>query len=341
MSVPISIIDTGLVTSVGLTSEAACAAMRAGLSNPTETGFRDSTGEEIVAHQVPLRQPWRGVGRLAKMAAAAAAESLATVPQGEWGCIPLLLCVAEPERPGRLADLDEQLFATICGELNTHFHWRSEVIARGKVSTNFAFLRARGLLSDEEIPFVLIVAADSLVTWPTLGMLERQRRLLMPGNSDGFLVGEGAGALLIGRPGPTTQLLCTGLGFAMESAHIHSGEPLRGDGLTSAIKEALADASCEIHDLDYRITDLSGEQYYFKESALALLRTLRVRKEEFDIWHPAASIGECGAAVGPVVFALAGAASRKGYAPGGASVLCHFANDAGERAAAVLQFRSR
>ena len=34
-----------------------------------------------------------------------------------------------------------------------------------------------------------------------------------------------------------------------------------------------------MHDFDYRITDLSGEQYYFKEAALALSRTLRQSKE--------------------------------------------------------------
>ena len=50
---------------------------------------------------------------------------------------------------------------------------------------------------------------------------------------------------------------------------------MRADGLATAIKGALADAGCEMHDMDYRITDLSGEQYYFKEAALALSRTLR------------------------------------------------------------------
>jgi 3-oxoacyl-[acyl-carrier-protein] synthase-1 len=42
-----------------------------------------------------------------------------------------------------------------------------------------------------------------------------------------------------------------------------------------------------MHDFDYRIADISGEQYYFKEAALALARTLRRRKPEFDLWHPA------------------------------------------------------
>jgi 3-oxoacyl-[acyl-carrier-protein] synthase-1 len=93
-----------------------------------------------------------------------------------------------------------------------------------------------------------------------------------------------------------------------------------------------------MHDLDYRITDVSGEQYYFKEAALALSRILRQRKEEFDIWHPAECIGESGAVAGVAVMAVASAACRKGYAPG-PSILAHGANDAGRRAAAVFSFQ--
>ena len=92
-----------------------------------------------------------------------------------------------------------------------------------------------------------------------------------------------------------------------------------------------------MHDLDFRITDNSGEQYYFKESALALSRNLRQRKTAFDIWHPADCIGEVGAAIGPCVLGIALAAARKGYAPG-PGVLCHFANDDGERAALMLRY---
>src|SRR5262249_72697 len=113
----------------------------------------------------------------------------------------------------------------------------------------------------------------------------------------------------------------------------------RADGLTAAIKSALSDASCQLHDLNYRITDLSGEQYYFKEAALALGRILRQRKDEFDIWHPAECIGECGAAAGLPAPAGAAAACRKAYTLG-PHILTHMANDSGQRSATVLHYRS-
>ena len=135
-------------------------------------------------------------------------------------------------------------------------------------------------------------------------------------------------------PGPGPQLYCTGVGFSQEQATILSETPLRADGLAAAIAHALADAGCAMHELDFRITDTTGEHYYFKEAALALSRVLRQRKEHFDIWHPTDCVGETGAAVGLIALAVALAACRKGYTLG-PNILFHSGNDAGQRAAAV------
>ncbi len=101
-----------------------------------------------------------------------------------------------------------------------------------------------------------------------------------------------------------------------------------------AITVALGDAGLTLGDMDYRLTDLSGEQYGFKEADLAITRTLREHKEAFDIWHPADSIGEVGAAALPCMLGVALAAAEKGFDPG-PSVLCHLGNDDGARAALV------
>ena len=81
--------------------------------------------------------------------------------------------------------------------------------------------------------------------------------------------------------------------------------------MVQAFRAALEDAGCTLGDLDFRITDVSGEQYMFKEAALAMTRLLRKRKEEFDIWHPADCIGETGAAIGPVIFNVVMTATQK------------------------------
>lgn len=91
-----------------------------------------------------------------------------------------------------------------------------------------------------------------------------------------------------------------------------------------------------MQDVDFRITDLSGPQYYFKEAALLLSRLIRHRPERVELWHPAECVGEQGAVAGMYAVALACESLNKGYAPG-PGVLVHMANDCGKRAALSLR----
>lgn len=336
----IAIQKAGLVTSVGLTAPQSCAAFRAKISNPTETGFMDSGGELIMAHQVPLARPWSGLMKLTKMAAMVIEEALSGVEKRSWRDVPLLLCVAETDRPGRMEGLEDQLFLQIQNELDVTFGPDSAVVIQGRVGVAVALVQARALIAQRNVSRVLIAAVDSLLNWQTLTFYEHHDRLLTGRNSNGFIPGEAAGALLVGLPDRGAfELVCTGIGFGREVAHFESQEPLRADGLASAIKGSLSEAGIQMHDMDFRITDSSGEHYYFKEAALALSRTLRQRKEAFDIWHPAECTGEIGACVGATVIALAQAACNKAYTKG-RNILVHMANDAGQRAALSLQYRT-
>jgi 3-oxoacyl-[acyl-carrier-protein] synthase-1 len=327
-----------MVTAVGMTAPAACAAMRAGINNPTETRYVDAAGEWLLAQQVPLEESLRGRARVVRLAAMAVAESMSAFADIDSSRIPLLLCIAENTRKGRLGSLDGELLLDVQRLLGAKFSAASRVIAAGRVGVALALLEARKLLRQHDIPAVIVAGADSLISAPMLEAFERESRLMTSLNSNGFIAGEAASSLLLGRPVEGRWLLVEGIGLAREAAHIDSGEPLRGNGLVQAIRAALDDAACELHDLDFRITDLSGEQYYFKEAALALTRSLKQRKDSFDLWHPAQFIGETGSAIGPAILGVAEAACRKGYAAG-PSILCHLGNDGGERAAIVARYR--
>jgi 3-oxoacyl-[acyl-carrier-protein] synthase-1 len=348
VSAPVlAVLGTGLVTPVGFSAPASCAAFRARIGNPTETRHTGSDGKRIMAHQVHFEgadDAPQGLAKLARMAAMAIDEALQPLPRTQWNALPLLLCVAERERPGRSEGLDDKLLPMISAELGLTFATGSAVVAHGRAGVAVALHGARKLIGEGRAGEVLVAATDSLLAGPTLGHYERAGRLLGEGNSNGFIPGEGAGAL---RVGPATgagaggggTLVCTGIGFAKETATIDSDDPLRAEGLVQAIRAALAEAGRPLHEIDYRIADLSGEHYYFKEAALALQRTLRQRKDEFDLWHPAECTGEQGAASGISIVALAEAAAAKGYAKG-ARVLVHWANDAGQRSAAILETTS-
>lgn len=110
MAQPLAILDVGMVTGVGLSAPASCAAIRGAIDNFQETRFTDRGGEWILGCEVPLERPWRGRTRQVKMLAAALRECLDLLPDGiEAEDIPLILNLAERDRPGRL-ELSKSLY---------------------------------------------------------------------------------------------------------------------------------------------------------------------------------------------------------------------------------------
>lgn len=334
---PITLLAAGMVTGVGLNAAASCAAIRCGLTNFAETRFIDSTGEWIVGSYVPLEQPWRGRAKLVNLVAPAIQECLDSIKNVQPEKVPLFLCVAEKDRPGRLSGLDQQLLAEVQDALGIRFQESSTVIANGRVGGVEAIKQAWAAIYRQGLPLCIVAGTDTYLVAETLTQFEKQDRLLTADNSNGFIPGEAGAAILLGPEANKTDqdLLISGLGFGEEKATIFSEEPLRADGLVQAIKQALGEAKINLSDVDYRITSVNGEQYWFKEASLALTRILRERKEEFDIWHAVDCIGEAGAAIVPCSLGIALAAARKKYSPG-QRVLCHFSNDDITRGAIIL-----
>lgn len=340
-SLPLAITGVGMVTGVGLSAPATCAAIRCAIDNFQETRFMDNGGEWIMGCEVPLEQPWRGRTKLIKMAASAIQECLSSNQHVVPKYTPLLLCLSEKDRSGRVLDDDNQFFLDLQEALQLQFHPKSRIIAQGHVSIAVALKHARELIQELKLPHILIAATDSLLVGQTLAYFEGKERLLTSQNSNGFIPGEGAAALLVEAvtANQGNQLVCVGLGFGVEAAHIDSEEPLRADGLTAAILESLDDAGCEMGDLDFRVTDISGDQYYFKEASLALSRTLHNPKEEFDIWHPADCTGETGAVMGLVMVAVLKTACEKAYSKGH-YILAHLGNEDGKRSSMIFIWRA-
>jgi len=131
--------------------------------------------------------------------------------------------------------------------------------------------------------------------------------------------------------------------MAIEPAPIDSGQPLHGVGLTKACTSALQVAGVEMIDMEYRISDLNGEHYGFKDATFLQARLdqpppgRQAPKDWYiDLWHPVEYVGEIGAAIGPLLLAVALEANRKDYAPSPLT-LCHLSNDNGRRGAIVLK----
>jgi 3-oxoacyl-[acyl-carrier-protein] synthase-1 len=342
MSAPLAVLGVGMVTGVGLSAPASCAAIRCGINKFEETHFIAGSRDWVIGSEVPMEQPWRGVTRLAKMAALAVNECLNALPAPAraQSPLPVVLCIAEEDRPGRLPGLGGPLLFEIEQEIGIRFHPGSTVIPHGRVGGALGLLRAQELLYEGRHQHVILVGVDTYLCSPTLAGYARRNRVLTADNSDGFIPGEGAGAVLLTRAdGDMPRVLtCSTPGFARESASIEAGQPFRADGMVQAVRSALAAAGIGLERVDHRISDLSGEQYRFKEVALATARILRERKLNFGIWHPADCVGETGAAALPIMLGVLHCGARKRYLPGPV-FLAYLSNDDDKRAAVVLSAR--
>lgn len=340
MNQPMTIVGAGMLTGVGPDGPTSCAAIRCGLNNFQETRFMDTGGEWIVASEVPMEESWRGPEKLGRMLASVVAETFKADDTLNPADTPVIMCFSERERPGRLEDLNERVVEAAQRHLEFPLSPASMTITQGRVGAVVALREARTLLYERGLPAVIICAVDSYLSARTLNTYIDRKRLLTADNSDGFVPGEAASAVTVRRTAASEerQLLVLGIGFGVEKATIDSEEPLRADGLVGAISSALIEAGTEMGGLDFRITDVTGEQYGFKEASLAVSRILRTRKEEFDLWHATDCVGETGAAAGPIALNYAWHASTEDYSKGD-GILCHFGNDDGKRAAVVMAYR--
>lgn len=336
MTLELDIVSIGMVTAVGLDAPSACAAMRARLDGFQETRFLGPGGDWLVGAPVPLPRNFIGEKRLAHMAAAAILEAIDDHPDARTSAA-LILCVAEEDRPGRLAPDAPRLAARIADLTGLASPHRTRIVAHGRPSGIVALDQARRMLADGTTPYVMICGVDSYLTTLSIAHYLAERRLLTPDNPNGFIPGEAAAAILCTRPGTGGTLRLLGLGLAREAAYIYNEAdlPFRADGMVSAYRAALAEAGIELNRIGYRISDLIGETYFFKQTALASLRLLRGRHGFQDLWSPSESLGNIGATGTPLMLGMALIAARKSYG-GGTPTIVEASADSGACGCALV-----
>ncbi|WP_146591006.1 3-oxoacyl-ACP synthase [Puniceibacterium confluentis] len=336
MTTGVNILSTGMVTPVGLNAAASCAAMRGSLDGITETQFVVPGGDWLLGAPVPLPRDWLGEKRLAHLAAGAVVDALngQTLAQSD---LQIVLCLAETKRPGRPVRNAQRFGARVLEFAGLAAQTKLHVVTHGRPSGIVALERVRRMFARGESEHALILGVDSLLTGPAVAQYLLDQRLLTLANANGFIPGEAAAAILCSA-GPPTHFALTGMGLAREEAYLYNPEekPLRGDGMTQAYRDALEMAGIEGRDVEYRVSDICGEAYYFKQTALAQQRTTRLRPEIQEIWSPGESVGNVGAAFVPLMVGWALTAFERGYGPG-TPVLIETSGDDGACGAAVFR----
>jgi 3-oxoacyl-[acyl-carrier-protein] synthase-1 len=334
--------SSGMVCAVGHSAAAACAAIRADLAGFVELRYVDDDGEVIRGAPVPGLPPAeRPIDRLRTMLAMSVGEAMAKAPWVGREALPLLVGIAEPDRPGGLrVEAPAGLVDDLGRRLDARFHPElSGVVAAGHTAGFRALATAREIVGSGAAPACLVAGVDSYIDAQSLLWLAEHDRLKTRANSDGVIPGEAAACVLVEaapREGMVAATLL-GLGFGHEPAGILTEEPpLQARGLVAATRAALGEAGIGLHEVDLRIADVAGEGYAFKELALAMQKVLRVRKETLPLWHAADAIGDTGAAAGVCQMVVLMAAFRKGYAPGPRAI-GYGSAVAGDRAAAILE----
>jgi 3-oxoacyl-[acyl-carrier-protein] synthase-1 len=355
VSAGLSVIASGMVTSVGNSGPATTAALRSGIRGVSAGKIWDwSGGDYLNVGRPQLHQWWEGRDMLAEVAAPAieectlAAETLLRVPQE---AVPIVLIVAPPDRPQRWPDLDQAAGPDLSRRLGRKLARGSAFVPAGRTGILRALDHAAALFASREHQVCVIAGVESFLRQSVADHYMQERRLLTAANSNGFTLGE-AGAAILVIPETTryrgTELAILGTG----RAHDPSGaggtakHGAKGDGLTDAIRQALAAARLEHRDLDLRFSDANGEHWKFKDAVFATNRLDRLRPPgnprmlgKLDHWHPIEFIGEVGSAIGPLLLGWALHAGQKRYLHG-PRMLVHTSEDSGERAALVVEYRS-
>lgn len=323
----------GMCCAVGHSVPAATAAMGACVDHFRQSWFRGRDGKPLSCAMVWGLDSW-GPERMGDMFAAVLDECRAQAALDPADTA-LLLLVPDAARPGADPDWPQDIYSHCTAGLQ--YHPASRICPWDRAGMGAALLHARGLLADNTVQRVLLAGVDSYLVAATINALLAADRLLGADVSDGFVPGEGAGAVVLRLATPKSQGLCVcGVGTGYEPAHIlQTDTPNRANGLVEAIRAAVKESGQPLTSIDFHINDNNGNTWYSMESTMAMMRALEHRVPNYPYLLPASYYGETGAAAGPLMLAaLTRLMPENGYARG----LVHCSADNGHRAAAIVEY---
>lgn len=364
----------GMATSLGLDSVDSCAGARAGLVRmgeiPTVNAVVDpSFAKEtlgldgippFVGHMVPVvAAGYCGLAKLLTVSKPALEELVRRSALSSGGS----------DRTGLLVTLSDGYFQRNFGEPEEDFdesdspsfdqEWAEIVrqfphrlcsdnalaiperfrlaVAGGRVGLIDLLRRAAVAIRGGHIDRCIIGGVESCIEPSALRAYAAAGVLKTGTNPVGFLAGEAAAYFLIEAAPDHCRDDCVCVGATSEGTDFPYFQQDRvpgGRGIARTIADVLASDRPEWPRLI--LSDLNGTETRAADwgSALVLLRA-EFGDPDFQVWLPAASFGETGAAAGPIAIGMAVRASCRHYAPGRRALVTLSSED-GRRGAVLL-----
>jgi 3-oxoacyl-[acyl-carrier-protein] synthase-1 len=345
----IQLVAASARTPVGLAAEGVAASLRAGLSRVrlSRAPALDDGSDWFFALD-GLLDPAQtdGAARIAEMGRSTLSDALARVRQqypgldSEIAEIPVVVALPE-ERPGWMAREIDRVRIALATVGAPGVRIRLELRPQGHAAVLAALEEALRLLMENRIKIAVVGGVDSYHDPETLAWLRENQQWLGEDSRSAFAPGEGAAFVALMRRGEGKRFNAMdgpsllGVGMASEARLIKTDETCLGEGLTSAVRQAIAGLQSEKEVVDDVYCDINGERYRAEEWGFVALRLGAAFRDATVYRTPVQGCGDLGAATGAVNIVRCMQAWRRGYAKG-PRALVWGSSEGGLRAAALL-----
>ncbi|MBJ6759812.1 TIGR02270 family protein [Myxococcaceae bacterium JPH2] len=358
-SAGLAVTALGMVSSIGGDVVSSCAASRAGILRITELDTLqqwDAESEQMQpakGHTAStLTRGFLGMGRLARLGAAALEDLTTSSGEKEWAQTGLFIALPssfylsaheqrvteqasrEPGAAQEAIPLDsgaaeirrlqyEQMLVPVLLRQSRlaipHDHCR--LFFGDQLGFIRALRAAEDALARGTLNRCIVGGIDSLVEPLTLEALDNLQLLRSPTQPAKMLPGEGAAFVLVEKRrtaekrGATIHAWLGGAREARDDTNRLAGSPWVGRALAEVLQASIGEASLAHEPPGWVVGDLNGDERRAQDWGFALVRMKGTHDlGELPHWHVAESFGALGAATGPAAVCMVARALARCYA---------------------------
>ncbi|MFO7562982.1 MAG: hypothetical protein R6X02_10100 [Enhygromyxa sp.] len=309
MSEALAVVSVGACCSVGLSAAETSVSLRAGVTRKSESLLADRALAPVVLGHLDdrLLPPLRSTLRRETSPLTARMLRLAGLPlrevlTGPFAGARLPLQLAAPAMPGLLSP---EFLAALAVQAELPLALPHSRLHPGQAGL-FAAIAA--VTADPGSELVIVGGVDSYYDRERIRALEREDRLRTSGPQDAFTPGEAAAFVMLARAEACRRYALTPLAWITHSRLVD--DPVAADGFealargVTSLFEAAAPGGARL-GIRSVFAGLNGESKSAREWGIAQVRNTEHFVPGFALEHPAEAIGDAGAALAPLMLAVA------------------------------------